>query len=166
MPTILGANKNEGTIFLLFNSNLTTDAAYAQYVEAAYPGHGADIVARYPSATFGSPKAAAAEVFGDSVFVCPTRRLSRALAKGGAATYLYHFVHALPTQLGPELGVFHSSEIPFIFGNTYLGATLSPEEKGLSKLMVGYWSRMASEGDPNGPAAPAWQRTMRRATRA
>jgi para-nitrobenzyl esterase len=155
VPTLLGSNKNEGTLFVAPLS-VKDDVEYAALLDAIYPGHGAEVLAKYPSAMFSSPKAAAAEAFGDSAFVCPTRRTARALSKAGVDTYLYHFVHALATPLGPELGVFHSSEIPFIFGNSYFGLTLNAEEELLSKAMVGYWSSMAKSADPNAMGALAW----------
>jgi para-nitrobenzyl esterase len=54
------------------------------------------------------------------------------------------------------LGVFHGSEIPYVFG------TLSPQlgftaaDSRLSDEMMGYWTRFARTGDPNGDGAPAW----------
>ena len=54
-------------------------------------------------------------------------------------------------------GAFHSSEIPFVFGNPYLGITLaSAEEQALSRAMIGYWSSLALTGDPVGKDAFAW----------
>jgi para-nitrobenzyl esterase len=157
VPTLLGTNKNEGTIFFALGGGVKDETAYKALLTALFPAHADDVLARYPLASFSSPTAAAAEVFGDSSFVCPTRRAARALAKAGVDSYLYHFTHALATPLGPELGVFHASEIPFIFGNPLLGIiSLNDEEKVLSQSMVGYWSAMARSGDPNAKGASAW----------
>jgi para-nitrobenzyl esterase len=155
VDTLIGTNKNEGSVFLL-GAKLTTDAEYLQILEAVKPGHGAAIAAQYPSATYGSPKAALAEALGDNTFVCATRRMMRAIAKGGAPTYVYQFTHVLVTPLGPELGAFHGSEIPFIFGNPFYATKLTDQEKPLSKTMIGYWSRLAASGDPNGGGAFPW----------
>lgn len=155
VPTLIGTNKNEGTGFVT-GLNVTTPADYAALLEALFPGRGAKVAAQYPLAMYGSGKAAVAEVLGDSLFVCPTRNTARALAKGGVATYVYQFTHAVVTPFGPELGVFHGSEIPFIFGNPFFTLMLTAEEKPLSNTMIGYWSRMAASGDPNGMGALAW----------
>ena len=62
------------------------------------------------------------------------------------------------------LGAFHSSEIPFIFGNaTELEpGTPTTGEAPLSATMQGYWGRMAKAGDPNGGGAVAGRSTTRR----
>lgn len=155
VPVILGTNKNEGTLFFAIGATAADDAEYEALMSSVFGGQGAAIVAHYPSASFGSAKDAAAEAFGDGAFVCPTRRTARALAKASVPTRLYHFTHA-PKALFPNLGAFHSTELPFLFGNAYLGITLDEEEQALSKAMIGYWSRHALSGDPNGEGALAW----------
>jgi para-nitrobenzyl esterase len=157
-PTLLGTNKNEGSIFFLLGGlDPTTDAEAQALFEASYPGQGAAIEAMYPSSAYGgSADAAAIDAFGDSAFVCPTRRAARALSKGGVPVYLYQFTHAVTSELGAGVGVFHSSEIPFIWGNPYLGITLDAQEKQLSTEMMDYWFQMAASGDPTGKGAFAW----------
>jgi para-nitrobenzyl esterase len=155
VPTLIGTNKNEGTVFVTV-LNATTPAEYTAILEALVPGQSAKLAAQYPLAMYSSVKAAVAEVFGDGAFVCSTRRMARAITKGGAAAYVYHFTHALMTPFGPELGVFHGSEIPFVFGNPFFTLTLSADEKPLSNAIMGYWGRMAAAGDPNGAGAFAW----------
>ncbi|MFO0755402.1 MAG: carboxylesterase/lipase family protein [Byssovorax sp.] len=155
VPVILGTNGDEGTLFFAIGATAKDDAEYEALMSSIFGGQGAAIVAHYPSAMYGTAKDAAAKAFGDGAFVCPTRRTARALAKAGVDAHLYHFVHA-PKALFPNLGAFHSSEVPFIFGNPYLGINLDAEEQKLSKAMVGYWSRLAASGDPNGKDALAW----------
>ena len=157
VPVLLGSNDDEGSLFFAFGNPVTDDATYLAYVEQFYPGQGAAILAEYPSATYGSAKAAAIEAFGDGGFVCPARRTARALANAGRATWLYHFNHA-PAALLPDLGAYHSSELPFVFGNAGPISPMSPtaEEAPLVATMQGYWGRMAATGDPNGGGAASW----------
>jgi para-nitrobenzyl esterase len=156
VPIILGSNKNEGTIFFKIGLTVTSDADYLALVDGMFAGKGAEIVAQYPSASFPSPQDAATEAIGDGLFVCPTRRAARGFAKGGAPTYRYEFNHPVDTVIFQGLGAFHSSEVPFIFQNAYLGFTLGAPEKALSKTMIGYWFGLAKGGDPNGGTALAW----------
>jgi len=156
IPTIVGANKNEGTLFFKIGLSVTSDADYLALVDGIFVGQGAKIVAKYPSASFPTAQDAAAEAVGDGLFVCPTRRTARGFAKGGAPTYLYEFVHPVETPIFMGLGAFHSSEVPFVFENAYLGFTLSTAEKQLSKTMIGYWFGLAKGGDPNGGTALPW----------
>ena len=156
VPTIVGANRNEGTLFFKIGLSVTNDADYLALVDGIFTGQGAKIVAQYPSASFPTPQDAAAEAIGDGLFVCPTRRTARGLAAGGAPTYLYAFVHPVETPIFMGLGAFHSSEVPFIFENAYLGFTLGANEKPLSQAMIGYWFGLAKSGDPNAGKALPW----------
>ncbi|MEP7125088.1 MAG: carboxylesterase/lipase family protein [Byssovorax sp.] len=153
VPLLVGSNGDEGTLFFAFGgTTIPDDAAYKAAVESFYPGKGDAILAHYPSATYGSPQAAVARAFGDSVFVCPSRRLARAFSKAGAPTYLYHFTYKNPNAALPNLGAFHSSELPFIFGNPseLLPENLTAEQRKLSDLMMSYWGELAKTGEPAG----------------
>jgi para-nitrobenzyl esterase len=150
IPVILGTNKNEGALFLTLAGGVADEAAFQALMEGVFPGHGAEIVAKYPVASFSSATEAAGVAFGDGAFVCPTRRTARWLAKAGASPFLYHFVHAPTSGLFSSLGAFHSVELPFVFGNAYLGITLDADEQKLSQAIQGYWSSLASDGTPKG----------------
>jgi len=161
MPVVLGTNADEGTLFLYLAGEagkIPDDAAFLAATEKLVPGHGAEVVAHYPSATYGSAQAAAAASVGDAGFVCPTRRTARALAKAGVATYLYHFTFVPDGALLPNMGSFHSSEVKYVLGNPsqLTPKALTDDELALSATMMGYWSRHAAAGDPNGKDAFVW----------
>src|SRR5262249_51888789 len=154
VPIILGTNQNEGTLFV--GPNLPDASAYAALMDAYFPGQGAAIVSRYPGRAFGSLTSAAAEALGDAQFVCPTRRVARAFAKRGANAFLYRFAH-VPTS-GPVQGkgVYHTAEVPFVFGNPSLGVVLDASEQRLSKAMQGYWAALAMAGSPGTEDMVSW----------
>ncbi|WP_437963494.1 carboxylesterase family protein [Sorangium sp. So ce260] len=162
VPTILGSNADEGSVFVVLwgeAATVTDEAEFAEFAETFAPGHGEEVVALYPSDTYGSAQAAATAALGDAMFVCPTRRAARAIASGGAPTYLYHFTYAPQgTILGDGLGSFHSAEIRYVFGNPgmLIPEPLTEEELGMSQAIAGYWSRHAESGDPNGENAVEW----------
>lgn len=156
IPTVLGANKDEGTVFFAPGAPMITEAEFLALMEPYFPGRAAEIVAQYTSAVYGTVKDAAEEAFGDGLFVCPTRVAVGAVSQAGIPTYLYQFEHAVTSPMFPGFGAFHSSEIPFIFGNPYWDVTLGADEHALAKTMRGYWGRMAKSGNPNGEGAPAW----------
>lgn len=161
MPTILGANADEATLFFALPSTMVADeAAFTALAESLVPGRGKDVVARYPLATYGSWQKAAMAAVGHGGFVCPTRRMARAFATAGSETYLYHFTYAPKGSLFGELGAFHSAELKYVFGNPsqILPQRLTDEEQQLSATVMGYFSRHAATGDPNGAGAPAWPR--------
>ena len=155
---LVGSNGDEGTLFFALGQPIADDAAYQLVLESFYPGKSAAILAQYPSAKYGSAQSAVAHVFGDAVFVCPSRRAARAYAKAGVPTYLYHFTYKDDSAALPGLGSFHTSELPFVFGNP---SQLQPEnlntaERALSASMMGYWGRFAAGGDPGGEGALAF----------
>ena len=157
MPTLLGSNADEGSLFFLGNTAVASDADFVSLMERFFPGHGAEILAHYPPSTLGSPVAAASVAFGDGALVCPTRRLARTIAGAGVPTYLYDFQHVTDSGKALGLGAYHSSEVQFVFGNpTTLSDSLTDAEQTLSAEMMGDWGRMARSGDPNGTGAFAW----------
>jgi para-nitrobenzyl esterase len=82
--------------------------------------------------------------------------VARASAMAGGSTWLYHFTHRVDGWILPNLGAFHSAELPFVFDNTYVTYTISGPEIALSMSMQGYWTRFAAAGDPNGSGAVTW----------
>lgn len=160
VPTILGSNADEGTLFLaLAGTTIPDDATFEMMADQLAPGKGAEVVAKYPSAQYGSAQAAATAAIGHAAFVCPTRRAARALEAAGVPTFLYHFTYAPPgALLGDDLGAFHSSEVKFVFGNPgqLLPKAPNEEEAPMSQAIMGYWSRHAATGDPNSKAGLAW----------
>jgi para-nitrobenzyl esterase len=157
VPTLLGNNKNEGTLFL--SQTYPTDAtSYLAYANSLVPGQGAAIVAEYPVSSFnGSYQAAAAQVLTDGTFLCPTRRVARGIVATGTPVFRYDFVHVLENPPLPNLGAFHGSELVFVFGNSIAGIFgLQPDEQPLSTLMMSYWGAMASSGAPNATGLFSW----------
>lgn len=159
VPIVLGANADEATLFFsLAGTMVGDDAAFEALAEALAPSHGKEIVARYPRAMYGSAMKAATTAVGDAAFVCPTRKAARAITAAGGDAYLYHFTYAPPGTLFGELGAFHSAEIKYVFGvpSQLLPKPLTDEELILSKSIMGYFSRHAASGNPNGEGALAW----------
>jgi para-nitrobenzyl esterase len=158
VPTVLGTNADEGTVFVA-SLAIIGDVAYSAYVHAVFPGAKGDaVLAQYPSSSYASPKAALAALVTDLVFACPARHKARDLVKRVSDVYLYQFTEVPSYAKSLTLGAFHGSEIDFVMGtlrDRKTGAA-TPDELTLSDAMLGYWSRFAKTGDPNGAAAAAW----------
>jgi para-nitrobenzyl esterase len=157
VPTLLGNNKNEGTLFT-YAAPPTDAASYLALENELFPGHGAVIVAEYPISSYGgSYYQAAADALTDGDFLCPTRQVARAIAKSGTPTYRYDFDHAISFTEIPGLGAFHGSELLFVFGNELDGIVgLQTDELPLSHEMMAYWGSMAASGNPNHTGAFTW----------
>jgi para-nitrobenzyl esterase len=159
-PLIVGSNRDEGTLFhsTFFASEIANEADYRGALGRRFGAANVDpIVARYPVASYPSANRALAEVTGDAFFACPARRTARGASAAGATVYFYNFQRALEQPFLADLGVFHSSEIPFLF-NTDPAFPLGRVGSGqaVADALQGYWTRFAKTGDPNGDGATPW----------
>ena len=87
-------------------------------------------------------------VFGDAVFVCPSRRAGARLRQGRRADVslpLHLREPSTPRSRASERST--RSELPFVFGNPseLLPENLTAAERPLATAMMGYWGRIAAE---------------------
>jgi para-nitrobenzyl esterase len=168
VPVIVGSNKDEGTLFVAMMQKASgTPLAADEYPQRLKDLLGSDslvaaVVDHYPLADYPTPGAALAAALGDGFLACPTIGIAP-LVSAYVPTYLYqfeyphaHFALAMPI----DMGAFHSAEVQFVFQRP---AGISPvpftaAEIDLSKQMMGYWTRFATTGDPNGGGASVWPR--------
>ena len=162
MPVVLGVNRDEGTLFTL-EAKIDTAEQYEEALRVRSPEKAAELLRIYPVKDFPSPKAAFSQMLGDALFVCPARRLARTLTAQGQSVHAYFFTYAPPRPFGSlfgrflKLGAHHAAELPFVFGLERGRFALdSDAERALSAAMQGYWTRFATQGDPNGAGARTW----------
>lgn len=159
VPVLVGSNKDEGTLFLSATLWGMTETTYQQMVVGMLGmENGQAALALYPASQYAMPGAAFAEMLGDAVFTCPTRETARAVTAKHKAAYLYSFKRTPSFTPSPLWGAFHSAEIPFVFGTVSPFGPLTAEETVLSDAMIGYWTRFAKRGNPNGWGARGWPR--------
>jgi para-nitrobenzyl esterase len=151
VPYLTGTNADEGTLFLR-NIPLRTVRAYQATVRALFREQAEVVWGLYPAETDDQVPVALAELLGDA-FVCGARTAVRHMAPVQPHTYLYHFTreNSLTQRIG--LGCFHGFELAYVFGTL---SVAGPEDRALTDTVIGYWTRFAATGDPNGPDAVAW----------
>ena len=177
VPVIIGDQQDEGTLFSLVQTNVTTNSDLIEYFATYFPGnaHGTatvtEFVAHYPDQPFlgqpaGSPfntgplnniypqyKRLAA-ILGDLVFTLTRRAyLSFVTEHVNAWSYLSTYFHGLPV-----LGTFHVTDILHAFGDLPGAPTDS---------IMTYYISFVNELNPNalGDTAllvpwPQWNNTM------
>lgn len=160
-PLILGTNRDEGTLFhsVFFAATVRDEADYRGALARRFGAqHVDEIVAHYPVAAFPDANRALAEVTADAFFHCPARRTARAAAAAGAPVSFYSFERALEDPFLDDLGVFHSSELPFLFGSPPEAFPLGKVGSGqpVADAIQGYWTRFAITLSPDGEGAPSW----------
>jgi acetylcholinesterase len=108
------------------------------------------------------------KIIADQSIVCPTYKLSDALAKYGSNVFLYLYSHRVSSSAWPVwYGAVNGDELAFTFGHTIANNNNKPRsvnslnpwanskhyytnnEKILTKEMLGYWANFVRSGDPN-----------------
>jgi len=173
VPVLLGTNKNEGTEFT--SKSISDLPSYKKYLLGKFGTKVAPLVqAMYPIAEYASPFLAASAVeggklhfyplmmtidqndfFSDYSMSCPARETARMLSSNASSpVYLYYFTRELElVKLAKSnLGVFHGSELVFVFST--LTALLGPAEKELSAAFGKWWRSFAAHGSPGSDWKP------------
>jgi para-nitrobenzyl esterase len=158
MPVIIGNTSNETMQFVNAAGPVTDDASYAAAIEKVFGARGRDaILGRYPSNAHATPRHAFVTLTTDALFTCESRRVARTLARSQTEpVYRYLFAHALENDpVEKANGAVHTIEHPFFFG---WRGKYRPSEADLAiqQRMIGYWTRMARTGNPNGGTDPNW----------
>ncbi|KAK3291302.1 Alpha/Beta hydrolase protein [Chaetomium fimeti] len=130
VPIIIGNQENEGTVFALFQANITTEAALVSYLNTIFFQHAtpeevAGLVATYPenpdspggvgpsNSTYAEFKRLAA-ILGDWEFIL----MSRLLLDTFPATVPAWSYQASYESGTPILGTYHTTDVPQLFVKT------------------------------------------------
>nr|XP_037286245.1 acetylcholinesterase-1-like [Rhipicephalus microplus] len=85
----------------------------------------------------------------DYFLVCPAHHFARALSRKGADVYFYLFAYRTKNSLTPPwMGVVHTSELFYLFGEPCSTSWYTDEERAFSRTMVDIWSTFARTGQP------------------
>jgi len=170
VPLLQGSNLDEGEFFVgiefdLLAGHPLTAAQYPKVVKGQFGATaGQAVLAHYPLAKFPSPDLAYAQILTDSQFSCPA--LLTDILTQHSGSYAYEFSDPHPpndfhVKFSFPLGPAHSTELQYVFGRIPFLDTIPPFTPGqfaLSAQMMGYWTRFAATGNPNGGGAPRWLR--------
>jgi para-nitrobenzyl esterase len=167
-PLIVGNNKDEGTLFhaAIYAKPVADETEMRAALAIRFGSTNVDaIMQHYPVASYPSANDALAAVTGDAFFVCTARRTARTAQAAGASVFRYSFERPLDNPFAQGLGVFHSSEIPFVFGNDDYPLGSIASGAALSTTMQTEWTSFAKTHDPGngwpayGPTDPYMQFT-------
>lgn len=146
-----GTTSQEGRVFTVgendtdaFLSGIFADRPeLIEAIEAAYSINSPGI---------GSPYDQIAQIYTEFGFQCSQAAWANATASIGIPTWRFYFnASFVNTQSYPNLGVYHSSEIPIVFG-TYPKENATTQEVALSHSMQNAWARFAK----NPMGGPGW----------
>jgi para-nitrobenzyl esterase len=158
VPFVFGSNSDETSRVV---PAIATEDDYRAAVTALAPTFVDPIMAEYPSSEYGNPRRAFVALTSDAKFVCPLRKLGKALIAGQTEpAYRYVFAHALEngTAVTKALGVWHGGELPYVFGHLAVAGYMpGPTDLAVSDTTIARWTNLAKSGDPG--AWPKWDAT-------
>jgi para-nitrobenzyl esterase len=71
--------------------------------------------------------------------------------------YTYYFNQKIPWPSHSDYGVFHSSELPYVFNNLRLmDRPWQPADRRVASQMSDYWTNFSKTGSPDGKGLPNW----------
>ena len=153
VPILTGTNADEGSLFM--STSVTSWDAFA----AAFPtvkSVQAQLEAVLPVSAAGpytTQYAADVVVATDTDFTCAVSRIVAFTAALGLPVWRYYFNATFPNTAMAGYGVYHSSEIPLVFG-TFTQSNATADEVALSQVMQGAWAKFAKDPWGSGPGWP------------
>jgi para-nitrobenzyl esterase len=161
VPLLTGWTRDEGTAF----PALASADEFKTRLRQRFGDRAAAAERLYPAADDAEAARSSRQLFGDELFAGGVLAAARAHA-ARAPTYVYHFAQVQPFKPGQRyreadpasaLGVFHSSDYPYVFGTTrVLTRDWGPDDARVTALMQGLWLQFAKTGNPNGQGLPEW----------
>lgn len=163
---LIGSNADEGELFV---AGVTmSEAEYEAQMRTIFGEYTDEALVLYPPGRVWGTSSALSRALTEVGFTSTARFAARSMSAAygvagvgdtggdGVSTYLYQFTRV---PFNNPLGAFHAVEIPYVFGTTGMFSLLGlvgEADRELSSTVMGYWSRFAATGDPNGGGAPAW----------
>ncbi|HLI75943.1 MAG TPA: carboxylesterase family protein, partial [Acidobacteriaceae bacterium] len=157
IPLLAGWNRDEGGA----PRDTMTLEAYRQAAQTTWGSQAEAFMKAYPATTDEEARRSMADLARDQFIAASTWEWIEAQVKtGDAPVYRFRFEHPSPGDRYHSVnsGVFHSSEIEYVFGNLDArpDAPWKADDYKLSETMQNYWVNFAKTGNPNGPGLPEW----------
>ena len=164
IPVMLGSNADEMTTLLdvflaggediptaeLLKAQINLLGEQANSLLTLYADIEADPFDRAPVEAF----------LTDMMFTQPMRLWAEAMANVSSAAYLYWWSYPTRLEGAEDLGAFHASEIPYVFGQVrdFAGIPIieTDQERRLAVTAGKLWTSFAKTGKPSAPGVPDW----------
>jgi para-nitrobenzyl esterase len=156
IPFMTGSTADEGAAFNRNNAVVGTVSDLGRVLRMSFGEENLDRARKvYPANDDASAGAAYTQMVSDR-FIGLSRTAARYMARIEPNTWLYHFTRVPPDGAANGMGSYHMAEIPYVFHVLSRVDDTTPEGERLSQEMIGYWTRFARAGNPNGRGAVEW----------
>ena len=166
VPLLIGSTREEWA-GISDNPNADLDeagyeAAIHQRFDSIGPGIADRVLQLYPASDYDTPAYALIAVDTDYAMTCEVRNVARATAgMGRPPVWRYFYTHRFENDsFLNSYRAFHTAELYFVFDdfNGVFGIIYSPTpaEVTFTEELIGYWTRFAATGNPNGAGAVPW----------
>ena len=171
VPLVIGTNKDEGTIFLSQLYSILPGQLHDPLIASDLPlilrhvfGNDSSLIQSvldtYPTSAYPTVRNLTEVLLRDWFFACPSRRVAAAVtgdaaARGGSesggSVWLYEFSYMGDWVEDGELGVYHSSELEFVFDNAWppLVHSFSARDQRMADTVGAYWANLVVHRDVN-----------------
>ena len=158
VPLLAGIDADESTAFSTPLVASLSEAAWQADLGKTFGALAPRFAGLYPSAT-GAERASALRQMHRDLGLAALYSFSRAWdAHARSPIYGYLFDHLEPGPEASRWGMFHSSELSYVFGT--LGAAaqrhFTAVDFALSARLMHYWLNFVKTGNPNGAGLPSW----------
>jgi para-nitrobenzyl esterase len=166
MPIVIGTTADEMTTLLhsIFKQKIETDEDMLATIHEYFGKNEQAITEHYPAKSFPTPRDAFIAAATDGGHTCPARRAARLFAaKQDEPVRRFFYTHVVDEGTGKQFRAGHSFDVVMLFrGGPFSWSRPTSKENELSDAMVGYWTRFARTGDPNGAGAVEWPEMTRK----
>ena len=157
IPLLAGWNRDEGG----FPKQPFTLEDYRRAAQTTWGPNADAFLQAYPATTDAEALRSQADFQADRFIAASTWEwIDAQVRTGHAPVFRYHFEQPSPgSRYHPaSSGVFHSSEIEYVFGNLAArpASPWTEADYKLSNTLQSYWVNFARTGNPNGPGLPEW----------
>lgn len=167
---IIGTTVNEASLFLGAKAMPEDEEQYLALLADYYPADPQKVSRWYPLDDFTNSGEAVSQIVTDVAFTCAAKRMADLWSRGNDV-YLYQFSQPVSAPLmefltigwrdnAPDLGIFHTAEIPYVFATSGIpGDFVTEEQLHVKSVVSRYWGSFARTGNPTSPGnTPDWPR--------
>jgi para-nitrobenzyl esterase len=155
VPIIVGSTRNEGTLYLADEKDLTVEK-YKSFLKSRFADQSGKAFEMFPAYKAKDVASAIDSIVTVAANAQPARLVAQSMERKKSKAYLYQFTRLPDTAMARKLGVHHGVELAYVFGNMDKADGYDDIDMRLSHKIMDYWVNFAKTGNPNGKGLADW----------